>query len=330
MPFGGRLIVSTADLVDPEILKRFVRKVQNENHGTTYLLTGNEPEKKRALAVAFAKALNCCEKKTQVSCHCDTCQRIESGVYPDVKWIGEDAEIKSLKLADVRSFLSTLALRPFEGRTKVFVFQGAERLTPESQNALLKSLEEPPPGNVIFLLVRDAVSLFPTIVSRAIEIKVPPFDVAHVRGVLIQDGATQEEAEVLARHSQGALGRARQEFQDRWFEKKNKWFDSFFQNAAQCVEELHNAKRIDVEPFFGLLGEWARDLVVFKVMREGTYVVHVDRVGALEKQTEQRALDQILELFDSVKEIEKVFRAYGNQKLALTQMQILFERFLNL
>ena len=140
----------------------------------TYLFTGPEGDRKKELVFGFAKALNCSEKKAFQECDCSGCRKIEKGIHPDVHWFGQDEKSRSIKIDEVREMIYQASLKPFEGRWKVFILQGAERLTLEAANALLKTLEEPPEHSVFFLLVENKRHLLETIQSRSFEIRVPP------------------------------------------------------------------------------------------------------------------------------------------------------------
>ena len=140
----------------------------------TYLFTGPEGEAKNELATRFAQALNCERGKFFENCNCPSCQKIGRGNHPDVKWLGQDEKIRSLKIEEVRAVVHECWLKPFEGKWKVFIFQGAERLTLEAANALLKTLEEPPGHSVFLMLVETKAHLLETLQSRGCEVRVPP------------------------------------------------------------------------------------------------------------------------------------------------------------
>lgn len=145
----------------------------------TYLFTGPENPKKTEIVTRFAQALNC-EKGARAdltpspaSC-CLSCSKIEKRIHPDVSWLGEDEKARSLKMEEIQTLLHRASLKPFEGRWKVFILKGADRLTFEAANALLKTLEEPPAHSVFLLLAENRAHLLETIQSRACEIKIPP------------------------------------------------------------------------------------------------------------------------------------------------------------
>ncbi len=137
----------------------------------TYLLSGPEGEEKSEIAGGFARALNCEKGKIFQDCECLSCRKIRNRNHPDVRWSGEDEKARSIKIEEVRAILHEAFLKPYEGQWKVFILQGAERLTPDASNALLKTLEEPPGQSVFLLLVENKAHLLETIQSRAFEIR---------------------------------------------------------------------------------------------------------------------------------------------------------------
>ena len=358
--------MSSIDLVDQKILNRLSTQIKRERLASTYLFTGPELEKKKALAVAFAKALNCEHQPSSqageeyvipakagiqrsldprvrgddkqialasprndiLSCECSACHRIEAGNYPDVKWYGADEDANSIKIADARDFKNWLNLKPFEGKSKVFIFNQAERLTGEAQNALLKSLEEPPPGNVIILLVPHAKSVYDTISSRAVEIKIPPFESKAIRKILMEEGIDGEEADFLSRTSQGELSRARKAHVAGWFHQKNEWIDKLFENPVSFLEEFHGASRDEITEVFNFLIEWFRDLLAFKASEDLDALIHRDRFPLIQSLCEKHDFNALIELFESLSLIKKSIDDYANVKLALTNAEILVTHFL--
>lgn len=138
-----------------------------------YLFTGPEGEAKSKMVLAFARALNC-EKGSDPFCECLSCRKIGNRNHPDVRWMGEDEKSRSIKIEEVRTLIHEASLRPYEGKWKVFILKGAERLTLEAANALLKTLEEPPEHSVFILLAENKAHLLATIQSRSFEIRTPP------------------------------------------------------------------------------------------------------------------------------------------------------------
>ena len=140
----------------------------------TYIFTGPNDLGKLELALAFAKSLNCERDSVFKECGCVSCQKIDKRIHPDVRFYGEDEKTRSIKIEDARAIIHEASLKPYEGRWKVFILLGAERLTLEAANALLKIFEEPPEHSVFILLVENKAHLLQTIQSRSFEIRVPP------------------------------------------------------------------------------------------------------------------------------------------------------------
>lgn len=324
--------MSSSEIVDETVLNRLCAPIKNEKWPTTYLFTGKELVRKKELAKAFARALNCeytgaRRRLAPTACNCSACERIQRGVHPDVKWYGSDEEASSIKISEVRDFKNWLGLKPFEAKVKVFIFDQAERLTAEAQNALLKSIEEPPPGNVIIFLVPSAKSLFDTIASRSVEIKVPPFSVKAIKKMLIADGIADEEAEFLARASQGELSLARKAHEEKWFAEKNQWIDHLRKDPLSFLEGFHGASREEVSEVFAFLIEWVRDLLVFCASDDDASVIHCDRLSLIKLMVARHDFESVLEVFESLSQLKKSLDDYANQKLVLTQAEVLFDRF---
>ena len=129
------------------------------------ILHGPAPEPLRELAVHIAKGLNCIRGTTGDDC--TVCQRIERRLHPDVHFVEVSNDRKMISVEQIREVVSGAALRPFEGRNKVFIIDPADALSANGSNALLKTLEEPVRDTVFILITRAPDLLLPTIRSRS-------------------------------------------------------------------------------------------------------------------------------------------------------------------
>lgn len=169
------------------------------NHAETgrvsqaYLLTG-QTGSKADLAKGFAAALNCLEGKYFQECECVSCHKMLTDNHPDYHVLGEDVKLKSIKIEEIRKAIGDTSLRPYEAKWKVFVMLQAGRMTADASNAMLKTLEEPPPHTVFILTVESKTELLETIQSRCFEIRLKPEPVpAPEIGVLAFSGKTWED-----------------------------------------------------------------------------------------------------------------------------------------
>jgi DNA polymerase-3 subunit delta' len=186
------------------------------------ILAGPEGVGKRLLAISTAQALNCLNPRIAVpndadperiglqidACGtCSPCSKIARGVHPDVLVI-EPGDTGSIKIEQVRDVIDRAGYRPFEGRRRVVIIDQADALVPQAQNALLKTLEEPPSASAFLLVTSRPDALLPTVVSRCPRLRFRPLDANDVASVLIKQGRGEDEARATAATADGSIGHA--------------------------------------------------------------------------------------------------------------------------
>jgi DNA polymerase III subunit delta' len=188
------------------------RSVERESLPPTLLFSGPEGVGKRLTAIALAQALNCERPGHGNACgKCRACQRIARGVHADVLVV-EPGDSGSIKVDQVRDAIERSAYRPFEGRRRVVIVDPADALMSEAQNALLKTLEEPPAGSVFVLITAMPDVLLPTVLSRSHRLRFGALSAAEVAGVLTRDhGYSAADAHAAASAADGSVGRALEE-----------------------------------------------------------------------------------------------------------------------
>jgi DNA polymerase-3 subunit gamma/tau len=185
------------------------RAAAKDKVAPAYLLSGTRGIGKTTIARIFAKALNCENAPAPEPCNvCGPCRRITQGSHVDVIEI-DGASNRGID--DARRLREAIAYAPMEGRYKVFIIDEAHMLTKDAFNALLKTLEEPPP-RVVFILATTEPHKFPiTIVSRCqhftFQAQAEAELTAHLEQVLAKEGVIYEETAVrlLARRAQGSV-----------------------------------------------------------------------------------------------------------------------------
>lgn len=148
------------------ITNHLEKEIKTEEVSHAYLFSGMDGIGKKKTAQEFAKALLCLDKEKNGCLQCAVCTQIDHENHPDVKIIGPKAGETSIKINQVREMISNLSVKPYSGNWRINIIDGAERMTPEAQNSLLKSLEEPLSYNIFILITSHPQSILPTIRSR--------------------------------------------------------------------------------------------------------------------------------------------------------------------
>lgn len=181
----------------------------------TLLFSGPHGVGKSLVADATAAAINCASPVRDLpglpvdACgKCRVCDRIARGVHVDVLRLEPD-EKASIKVDVVRDVLERTSFRPFEGRRRVVIVREADTLEPHAQNALLKSLEEPPPGTLFILTTAVPGALLPTVRSRCMQLRFGSLTHEEVATVLERDhGFDADKARAAAALAEGSVGQA--------------------------------------------------------------------------------------------------------------------------
>ncbi len=197
------------------IVSLLARAVARDRVPPALLLAGPQGVGKRRVAQALAEALNCLEPVTtgddagRDACGvCGACRKIARGMHPDVLVI-EPGETGTIKIEQVREVIDRAQYRPFEGRRRVVIIDDADAMVAQAQNALLKTLEEPPSASAFILVSSVPDTLLQTVRSRCPRLRFAPLLPADVAGVLVRDhGYAQTDAVAAAADADGSVGRA--------------------------------------------------------------------------------------------------------------------------
>jgi len=316
------------------------RSLEIDSMAHAYLFVGPAHVGKMTLALNLAQALNC--EAAEPPCgECASCQKVVSAKHADVQIIGlsqdgDSAEAKpraEISIDRIRQLQHSASLPPFEGRYKVFIIDGAELLSVEAANCLLKTLEEPV-GKVIFILLTTNERLLPaTVISRCQRVELLPLAVTEVEAALDRSwGIEPEKARLLAGLSCGCLGWAVSAALD----------DSLLQQRAELLAELLDVIGGDCERRFayaaqmatrfsqdrGLVQErldlwldWWRDLLLVKVGCSDT-INNVDRLATLIEMAGGYNLAQIKAFINSIQAAREQLGQNVNSQLALEVLML--------
>lgn len=312
------------------------RSLETGSLAHAYLFIGKTHVGKMTLALNLAQALNCPAAEPPCG-QCAACQKIISAKHADVQIIGlsrdgdsgETRPRAEISIDQIRQVQHSASLPPFEGKHKVFIIDGAEFLSTEAANCLLKTLEEPV-GKVIFILLTTNERLLPaTVISRCQRVELLPLAVSQVAAALNSNwGMESSKAELLARLAHGCLGWALDDgwFQ-RWSERRDKSLDIIngdfevrIAYAAQLTTQFSQNRGV-VQEILDLWLDWWRDLLLVKVGLSDA-VTNIDRVATLIDMAQGYRLVQIRSFIDSIRAAGEQLRQNANPRLVLEVLMI--------
>ena len=304
-----------------------------------YLLVGPRHVGKMTLAIDLAQAVNCLEE--EVPCgRCNQCRRIADGIHADVHVVGVDSSGArdgrgrvAISIDQVREVQRQASLKPYEGRYRVFIFDGAEHLSEEGANSLLKILEEPPEQVILVMLALDAEGLLPTIVSRCQRLNLRPAPLSLVTGELeSRYSVDHDKAEQIVRLSGGRLGWAIQavsqpDMLDRHLDRLRRveeivqaGLERRFAYAANLASGFAD-NRESVRQELDLWLQWWRDVLAAK---EGALelVTNLSRADTVQAVAEALSSSQIVRAIRSVRGTIEHLELNVNPRLALEELML--------
>jgi DNA polymerase-3 subunit delta' len=320
------------------------RSLERKVVAHAYLFVGPPHVGKMTLALNLAQALNC--EAAEPPCgECSSCQKITSAKHADVQIIGlttygNSTEAKSqaeISIDQIRQMQHSASLPPFEGRYKVFIIDGAEQLSSEAANCLLKTLEEPV-GKVIFILLTTNDRLLPaTVVSRCQRLELSPPSITEVEAALISRwGIEPQRAKLLTRLSHSRLGWAlsatlddsllqqRAEKMQRLLDITNADYEERFAYAAELAAQF-SQRRESVQEVLALWLDWWRDLLLAKVGCSEA-ITNADLEATLIDSARSYKLAQIKAFINSIQAAEEQLRQNANPQLVLEVLMLSIPR----
>jgi DNA polymerase III subunit delta' len=303
-----------------------------------YLFVGPQHVGKMTLAINLAQALNC-EAVERPCLECTSCKKIAAGGHSDVRIIRllqneeENIEFKLIHTEQIKDMLHAASLPPFEGKHKVFIIDGAELLSIEAANRLLKTLEEPESNVTFILLTTNDRLLLATVVSRCQRLELLPLSTAEGATALREKWSIEpERARLLAGLSHGCPGWALSANRD----------DGLIQQRNEELNRLNGIIRADYEERFAYVAQLAarfsqnrsavydvlelwldywRDLMLVKL---GCYdmITNIDRKNELIEMAGSYRLAQIKAFIDSIKSAAVQLRQNVNTRLALEVLML--------
>jgi DNA polymerase-3 subunit delta' len=300
-----------------------------------YLFVGIRGVGKTTTAIALAEAINCENPVHGEGCgRCRCCRQVESGNFADLVFI--EPEGQNIKIEQIRQLDRAFSFKPLSGRYRVTVIRQAETMTLEAANAFVKTLEEPPPGNLLILNVTEPLDLLPTIVSRCQKVAFRPLPASLITGWLMNHrGLEQEKAAVLAKLCGGSLGKALDMLDRDFLQRRAEYLEGLNAllerppdealetvlqyTAKEKKKETEAEKRGDsvVAELLGIWKTWYRDLLVIKSTGREEWLVNGDFLNRLKKISKASRIKNLVDSFLVIDQAERDYRQARNVDLMI-------------
>jgi DNA polymerase-3 subunit delta' len=292
-----------------------------------YLFLGPDGIGKRTLALALAQAIHCTELESDFCGGCGACRAVQGGNHADVRLLEPLSNKRDISIQQVRELEKALSLRSFSGRHKVAIIDPATLMNWPAQNALLKTLEEPPQGCVLILVASNAGGLLPTVRSRAFAFSFAPLPRQLIVSYLIsRKDKTKEQAQFLAALAMGSLGTASKIETEKLIEKRFDWMNMLVSltpgnyRAALNTAEALAGNREETLKFLEWAGLWYRDLLTFRVAHAQDKIVNLDMLPQIEEQSSRIEDDHLFSLLSKASEASQRIQRNVNRRMVLEDL----------
>lgn len=290
-----------------------------------YIISGEKGSGKKLLADIFARTLQCEKKGTEACMECQSCKQAVSLNQPDIIRVIHEKP-NTISVEDIRTQVNgDIMIRPYSSPYKIYIVDEAEKLSVQAQNALLKTIEEPPGYAVILLLTANAGMLLQTIRSRCVILELKPVSSEAVKKYLMEQLEVPEyHADICTAFAQGNVGKA----------KRLALSDSFsemIEHALHLVKYIHdmevsdiivdlkkiNTYKMEINDYLDLLMVWYRDVLMFKATRDADSLIFSHELISIREKAQKSSYEGLECIIKSLEKAKIRLNANVNFDMAL-------------
>ena len=312
-----------------DILKYISSAVENNRVSHAYILNGERGSGKKMQANLFAMTLLCETGDNEPCGKCHSCKQAESGNHPDIIRVTHEKP-NSISVDDIRTQVNnTVDIKPYQGPYKVYIIPQADMMTPQAQNAILKTIEEPPSYAVFLLLTENAETLLPTINSRCVMLKLRNIKDTLIKKYLMENLEIPDyKADMCTAFAQGNMGRA-------IMLANSDHFNEIREEAVQLLKHISEMElneivaavknisvyKLEITDYLDIIMIWYRDVLLYKATKEIDKVVFKDQLQSIKEQARKSSYEGIELILESLEKAKARLKANVNFDLV---MELLF------
>lgn len=297
------------DIIGQEQIKEHLQNaITMKKVSHAYIINGERAAGKEFIANIFAAALQCEKQGTEACGECHSCIQAKSGNQPDIIRITHEKP-NSIGVDDIRMQINNdIAIKPYGSPYKVYIMNEAEKMTVQAQNALLKTLEEPPAYAVILLLTTNVNNLLSTVLSRCVILNMKPVRDDLVKAFLMKELQIPDyKAEICVAFARGNIGKAK-------LLASSEDFEQVKEEAVTLLKYIHDMEihevmlaikkiteyKLDVNDYLDILGVWYRDVLLFKATSDANQIIFRDEIQHIRKVADRSTYEGIETIIEAL------------------------------
>lgn len=311
-----------------QIIDYFHKAIAQDKLAHSYIITGEKGSGKKLLTGIFAKTLQCEAQGTEPCGECRSCKQSDSGNQPDIIWVTHEKP-GSIGVDDVRDQLvGDIVIKPYSSKYKIYIVDEAEKLTVQAQNALLKTIEEPPAYGIIIFLTTNAEMFLPTIVSRCVNLNLYPLSSKLVKTHLMEELKVPDyKADVCVAFSQGNMGKAIQLAKSAEFDAVKSQFIRLMKNIenmgyVELLQAVNDAQsdEFGLQDYLDFILIWYRDVLFYKATRSADGLVFREEVSSISARASKISYEGIEEVIKAIEIAKARLNANVNEEIVTELM----------
>ena len=308
-----------------DIKKRLRNAAAKDRAAHAYIFSGEAGTGKKYIAKLFAMALQCEAGGEEPCMECKSCRMALAGNHPDILFVSHEKPA-SVGVDEIREqVVEDADIRPYCSKKKIYIVPDASKMTVQAQNALLKTLEEPPAYCHIMLIADNTDVLLPTIRSRCVEMNIHPATEEETRSYLIGEMLLPDhEAQMLAVFSQGNIGKARKLANSGDFQEKLMQSVRFLKNSRDMdtISRLEFDKKIAADKqgiydYLELFSIWFRDVLYFKASNDPERIIFREELKAIRQRAAVSSYEGLMIIINAIENARTRLNANVNPELVL-------------
>lgn len=314
------------DIIGQEQLKKHLQNAIAMNKVShAYLINGERSSGKEFAAKVFAAALQCEKGGTEPCGECHSCIQAKSGNQPDIIFVSHDKP-NTIGVEDIRTQINNdIGIKPYSSPRKVYIMNEGEKMTVQAQNALLKTLEEPPEYAVILILTTNVDALLPTILSRCVVLNMKPVPDHKVKKYLMEELQIPDyKANICVAFARGNIGKAKMLASSEEFEKVKEEAVTLVKyiNDMDISEVVKAIKKIseyqfDVTDYLDILSVWYRDVLLFKATKDANSLIFKNEIQYIRKVADRSTYEGIETIVKALQQAKRRLEANVNFDLTM-------------